>query len=353
MLSLLDRAHAEGTPLLDDGRATFVWEGEPPPRLVGDFNGWGSAGAPATALSAVAPGVWTATLTLPRDAYIEYAYFQGEARVPDPLNPHTVWNGVDGDNHYLMMPDYLPTPLTRRMANVVRGRVTHHIVRGGYLVAGGKRAVHLYAPPAKEPASLLVVFDGQDYLHRALLPTIADNLIGQGTIRPVALALVEHGRQARAVEYACSEATLAFLMRCVLPLARERLHLLDPAAEPGAYGALGASMGGLMALYTALRLPRIFGRALSQSGAFGFGLPELEPSVLELARQPRSTDIKVWMDVGRYEFLLGSNQRMRAALAEAGAAVTYREYPGGHNYTCWRDEIGRGLAALFVRGPGD
>ena len=63
---------------------------------------------------------------------------------------------------------------------------------------------------------------------------------------------------------ACGESTLLFVAAQVLPLARAHLNLLDPAKHPGAYGVLGASMGGLMALYTGLRLPRIFGHVLSQ-----------------------------------------------------------------------------------------
>jgi enterochelin esterase family protein len=178
---------------------------------------------------------------------------------------------------------------------------------------------------------------------------IVDNLIAEGCIRPIALAMVEHGGPARFVEYATSEATVAFLMHHVLPLARAQLRLVDVAASPGAYGVLGASMGGLMALYTALRVPEVFGRVLSQSGAFGLENGGAEPFIFEHVRHRRATDLKLWMNVGRFEFLLHANRHMRDALGEAGYNVTYREYAGGHNYTCWRDDVGRGLETLFGR----
>jgi enterochelin esterase family protein len=38
---------------------------------------------------------------------------------------------------------------------------------------------------------------------------------------------------------------------------------------------------------------------------------------------------------------------MRDLLTEAGYTLTYREYNGGHNYTAWREEVWRGLEALF------
>jgi enterochelin esterase-like enzyme len=178
-------------------------------------------------------------------------------------------------------------------------------------------------------------------------------LIAEGRIRPIALALVEHGDQARFVEYACSEATVAFLERAVLPLAHAELDLIAPDESPGAFGVLGASMGGLISLYTALRLPHVFGRVLSQSGGFGFDLAGREPFILDYARMRRETSLKIWMDVGRFESLLEPNRRMRAALDGAGYDVSYREYAGGHNYTAWRDDVVAGLEALFGARDGD
>jgi enterochelin esterase family protein len=101
-----------------------------------------------------------------------------------------------------------------------------------------------------------------------------------------------------------------------------------------------------MALYTGMRLPGIFGRVLSQSGAFF--LPDFEFVVVDLVRHAPAAGIRVWMDAGRYEWLLQGNRKMARLLRRQGYALTYREYSGGHNYTCWRDDIGRGLEELFA-----
>jgi enterochelin esterase family protein len=159
------------------------------------------------------------------------------------------------------------------------------------------------------------------------------------------MALVEHGKQARFVEYACSEATVGFVLRHVLPLAYEELNVMRDT--PGAHGILGASMGGLMALYTAFRLPDVFGKVLSQSGAFGFDLEGQQMVVYDLIGECDTRPLKVWMDVGRYEFLYAPNQRMRDLMRERGYAVQYREFAAGHNYTAWRDDIAHGLEAMF------
>jgi enterochelin esterase family protein len=243
------------------------------------------------------------------------------------------------------MPDASPTPLTRRRRDVKHGRITRHLLEDEFLIAGRKRTALLYRPPTSEPSPLLVALDGQDYRPRAKLVNIVDNLIAQERIRPVAMALIYHGGQARAIEYACSEAHLGVLLHLLLPLAEKELSLLDVRDQPGVHGIMGASMGGLMALFAGLRAPQVFGRVLSQSGSFTVG--EHDTVALDLVRHGPVRPLKIWMDAGRYEWLSGPNRRMRSLLAERGYDVTYREYSGGHNYTSWRNDLWRGLEALY------
>lgn len=343
---LLAQARASGTPIIDGDQATFVFEGAKPPLLVGDFNGW-DAEHPAP-WQALAPGLWSHTVNLPLDAYIEYGFRtdpDDEDRMPDLFNVRTTPNGMGHLNHFFYMPEAAPTRLTQRGRGVPQGKISRHIIQNKWLIAGGKRLIHLYHPPTDAACPLLVVYDGNDYLRRARLPAIVDNLIAQRRIRPVALALVENGGQARMIEYACNEATVGFVMECVLPLARQHLSLLDPAQEPGAFGVLGASMGGLMALYTGLRIPQVFGHVLSQSGAFR--LDDNPTVVIPLVEHLPVPPVKVWLDVGRYEWLLAANREMQGLLERRGFDYDYREFNAGHNYPAWRDDVWRGLEWLF------
>jgi enterochelin esterase-like enzyme len=209
--------------------------------------------------------------------------------------------------------------------------------------AGEERAVYLYHPPVKGPVPLLFVLDGVDYLRRGKLPVIVDNLIAQKRIRPLALAMVQNGGKYRSLEYSCSESLLGLLMERLLPLAREHLDLLSPRG--GSYGILGASLGGLSAMYAGLRLPKILRNVLSQSGAFS--MPDFEFVVMDLARYLPKADLNIYMDAGKMEWLLDGNRRMHALLVEKGYRVAYHEYSGGHNYTSWRNDVGRGLEMLF------
>lgn len=343
--SLEARARKLGSPVVEGDTATFVWLGRSPVSVTGDFQDWTGDPLP---LEPVSPGVWARSLTLPREAYIEYALLDSRGRrVKDPLNRHRASNGMGGFNPSFSMPEHSPTELARPLGDALpRGRVTRHTVRTSEFAVGPSREVFLYQPPVTEPCPLLVVLDGTDYLRRAQLPILLDNLIHQKRIRPLALAMAANGGASRTVEYACNEATLAFLLHQVLPLAQRKLRLIDEASQPGVHGVLGASLGGLMALYLGLRAPHVFGHVLSQSGAFA--IPDLgDMAVFDLARTSSGKPLSVWMDCGIFERLLDGNRRMLPVLQEAGHRVHSREYPAGHNYPAWRDDVWRGLEWLY------
>jgi enterochelin esterase family protein len=244
------------------------------------------------------------------------------------------------------MPDYAPNPLKIRQPGVPRGTVTRYFIEAGNLLATPHRRLHLYEPPVDDPVPLVVVWDGGDYLSRARLNITVDNLIAQGRIRPLALAFLDNGQQARMSEYFCSDATLAFLLEHLLPFASKHLNLLDIAKHPASYGVMGASMGGLMSLYTALRLPDIFGHVISESGAF-FTDPRTVMLIDLLVESLPVKPLKIWQDVGTIEWLLEGNRAMHERLTRKGYRVTYHEYNGGHNYTMWSDIVWRGLEAVF------
>ena len=350
--NILTRLYTEGNPLIDGNRATFYWMGDWAPHLIDDLHEWEEQPQPLRLLSAPLLGsdkpVWSASFKLPRDAYLEYVFFDPHTkqRHADPFNPGSVDNGVGGRNHFFYMPEPEATPLALPRKDVQHGVITRHVVETWMLADEGRREVHLYRPPVKGPVPLLVVYDGTDYLRRGKLAVLVDNLIAERRIRPIAMAFLQNGKSRRGVEYACSDATIAWLDHVILPLAREQLHLLNIQRNPGAYGVLGASFGGLMSVYTGLRMPEIFGKVMSQSGVFESEGRDF--AAVDLIRAGQAHDqLKLWMDVGRFESLLQDNRRMQPILSEHGYEVTYREYGGSHNYTAWRDDVWRGLEALF------
>ncbi len=336
----------EPTPIINENIATFVWKGRTAPFLVGDFTGW-EDGNPIT-LEKKGKGLWTFQFNFPADAYIEYGFMKDEESLSDPFNPRQTPNGVGGYNNYFSMPEYKPTDFVRHDRHISHGTVRQFSLSTDYLVTGNQRTVYLYQPPVTEQVPLVVVWDGLEYLKRVRLNHMVDNLIAQGRMRPIALVFVPNGGQvSRTFEYACNEATLAFLLSQVLPLANRELNLLDIHSQPGQYGVMGSSMGGLMALHTGARLPQVFGKVISQSGAFSIG--SLDTAVYDLLERGKLRPLKIWMDVGKYDLpgLLETNRRMRTMLVERGYPLTYHEYTAGHNYPAWRDDIWRGLEVLY------
>lgn len=345
--SLLQRARQSGNPVMHANRATFFWEGKSAPLFVSDLTGWEERPKRFKRLSSK-KAIWSCSLTVPSDAYVEYAFrdAQTQTSILDPWNPHTVNNGVGGRNNFFYMPETMASPFAMRRADVRAGTLTRHRVSTSWLLQeDGERDVYLYAPASKGPAPLLLVYDGPDYLQRAGLATIVDNLIADRRIRPIAMALVQNGRSRRTVEYFGSDATILWLDREVLPLARAQMRLINSKEHPGAYGVLGASAGGVMSMYTGLRMPEIFGKVLCQSGVFS--LYGRDFAVKDLVRHEQARELKIWMDIGRMDGLLDDNRRMVTLLREKHYDVTYREFSAGHNYTAWRDDIARGLEEMF------
>jgi len=64
----------------------LIWEGETAPVLIDDLHKWDEA--PQKLLRA-GTGLWSFSMPLPSDAYLEYAFIDPETgeRIPDPLNP--------------------------------------------------------------------------------------------------------------------------------------------------------------------------------------------------------------------------------------------------------------------------
>jgi enterochelin esterase-like enzyme len=341
------RARESGNPVIHGNKATFIWEGESAPHLISDVQDWDVERKPKLFKRTGDHEVWSSSLTIPRDAYVEYAFYDPftQEKILDPLNGQTVSNGMGSRNNFFYMPETMPSPFSMRRADIRTGTIMRHRVDAGFLQDDGERDVYLYKPPAGGAVPLLVVYDGYDYLHRARLAAIVDNLIADKRIRPIAIAFLQNGRSRRSVEYLCSDATIHWVDREVLPLAREHLRLINIEDHPGAYGVLGASAGGLMSFYTGLRMPEIFGKVLCQSAVFSIDGRDF--AAVDLVRYGQGRDLQIWMDVGTLDELLEDNRRMIALLDKRQYNVTYREFSAGHNYTAWRNDIWRGLEAMF------
>jgi hypothetical protein len=110
MTSIADRALHEGTPLVDGDGVTFVWLGDRPPQIIGDWNRWGLAGEPLS-FAGESKEIWTAHPPLARDAYLEYRFVRDGEDILDPLNRHAASPALGADHNSIWMPEASETPL--------------------------------------------------------------------------------------------------------------------------------------------------------------------------------------------------------------------------------------------------
>lgn len=305
--------------------------------------------------------------------------------VPDPLNPDRLPAPGDREVSILSLPDAPPQPW-RHATGEPRGTVERHLVPTVHLAprpedattdgrgpratptddgatpsaTGRTRETWVYLPPgdavaragsATAPLDVAVLLDGDVWGAKIPIAPTLDALIAAGAIPPLCV-LMPHSLDGptRMGEMGMDDALVRFLTDELLPWAADRWPLTADAARTV---VAGQSMGGLAALFTGFSAPDRFGAVLSQSGSYWW--PEdddgtqHERAVAWLRdRAPDAADPRVWMEVGRHEWmLLDSNLHARDALARRGVDLTFREYGGGHDYACWRGGLADGLVALL------
>lgn len=281
--------------------------------------------------------------------------------LPDPLNPNVfVWpkhpvdpNSSEEVESILELPDAPKQPWLERRHGVARGNVEEHTFRS--TVLKNERSVWVYQPADHVAVSghlpLLVLFDGFDWMHiePTIVPTL-DNLIAEGVIPPMVVVLPDAlDFKTRSRELPCHELLLPFLQEELLPWARQRWNV---TSNPAHSIVSGRSYGGLAAAFVGLRIPKVFGNVLSQSGSFWWKAHteyDLEAEILtrRFAQEPR-VPVRFWLEVGLQEgsYMLPTNRHLRDVLDAKGYDVSYREYNGGHDQLCWRGSLADGLRSL-------
>lgn len=246
--------------------------------------------------------LWHRTLRVPLGWRASYRLVVDGQEITDPLNPR-VWSGFSVAETVPPSPWLTPAgPPRHRLSRLPLG---------------------LRYDPERPPSGTLVLLDGEDWTADA--PVLLDNLIAAEAIPPVTAYLVTSG-PSRMARLTCDDA------------------FVDGLPHGGHTVIAGQSLGGLSALYAAHRHPDRFAVAISQSGSFWWpaGEPDWLAGRLAAAPPPRAH-----LEVGTLEWALrGPTERVRRALGEA---ATYREFQGGHDRYCWRNELAEALIAGYDR----
>jgi len=339
--SLVDsflRRHAG--PLIQADKVVFLYRDRKARQVEvgGDFTGW-NRWEPAQRL-ARSSLFYLELPHVPTQARLEFRFRVDCRELVDPRNPLRVDNGVGGENSVLAMPRYSPVlpsvaPLRGQLATWQQP-----------VAGGGTRKVVVYTPPetSEAPWPSLYIHDGSEYLERTGLAHVAEDLCAEGRMQPTVLVFVDPLDRTR--EYDRDPGFTREMIDSIVPFVDARY---PTRKDPAWRGVMGASMGGLISWHLGVTHPEVFGRVASQSGAFAH-----RPEVRREASLWVPRLAKLYLDVGLYDLahpqepsFLQASRQLAEALRDQGLEPLYREFPAGHSWTAWRDQLPVLLGFLF------
>lgn len=333
---------AERAPIVEGDEVTFVYRGKAKRvEVVGDFTSWSPRRLVLRELAGT--DVKYLTMKFPRDARVEYKFIADGEWTGDPLNDNKLDNGVGGFNNFFAMPAYRPSAVAEAKWEM-RGTL-EKLDAPAVALEGGTRRIQVYLPPAyarggSERYPVLYLQDGLEYETRARAAVVADQLIAGGRVAPFIIVFVNPVDRFK--EYWANDNFAAFMATELVPFIDARYRT---RAERGARALMGASLGGVISLWTAIRHPDVFERVAGQSTVFQIDDERVVTALAELEPMRQARPLKFYFDVGQLEPIWKVNRRVRVLLAGKGYRVAYREAAAGHNWTSWRDQ----LAEAFTR----
>jgi len=333
------RVQRYGRAIIEDTTVTFLYVGDAGRvHVPSDLNGWNASADSMLAL----PGtnLFYLRKDVPPAARFEYKFVVDSSWILDPFNKQQAMGGF-GANSEIWMPHYTPPQEIVRREGVAHGTVDTLFITSALL--GRTHPVFVYLPPGYDRIRAtfpsVVVTDGGEYLTLALMHNVLDNLIADRRMEPVVGVFVDPRTDVtdsrtsmRMQDYAMNDTFVAFLAEEVLPFIRKTYHVAD---EAGKTAVMGASLGGLIATYAALRRPDVFGLCAAQSPSYWWK----DDAIIALADTLPVRDIVFSIDTGTIRDAAESARRMKAVLERKGYRFSYAEHPEGHNWVNWRARI--------------
>jgi enterochelin esterase family protein len=248
---------------------------------------------------------------------------------------------------------YDPRGLLRSLAIAARpDRPEQHVLRS---TTGRYERRVWFVPGADDGRRELAVFlDGEFYLHDMDCLPVIRACTTAGGVRPMSCVFVSSRDSAsRHEDYTCNADYSRFIAEDVVGWAKQQ----DERIVSPDHLICGVSLSGLAAAYIVMQHPDAFSSALCQSGSFWW----LADNAVVLP----STSAKFWLSVGRQETGTGvahpppglfqrvsqieGVEAAARSLAARGGTVHYNQYPGGHAFSSWREELAPALRWLVDR----
>ena len=228
-------------------------------------------------------------------------------------------------------------------------------------VTNSWRQLYIYTPPGydntadKFPVLYILHGGGEDergWATQGKTDLILDNLIADKKAKPMLVVMVD-GNMGGAGLAGFGEPVLKKFedeMKTVVIPFIEKNYRAEPA--PGNRALAGLSLGGLQTLYAGIRDTDLF----SYLGVFSSGWFANQPAISD----PQYAFMKdnaatinnnlrsFWIAMGGKEDIAFNNCKvMMSKFDEMGIKYTYSEYPGGHTWPVWRNNLYNFAQLLF------
>lgn len=324
-----------------DSMVWFLYKGAAQDVAVsGDMNNWNDLASPLQQLSTT--DLWYRGERYAHDARLDYKFIVNGTWILDPRNPHTISGGF-GPNSELRMPGYQPPPEIQRIAGVPRGTLFDTTMASPTL--NNSRTVRVYLPAGYELNTarypVVLFHDGLDYLALGSAANVLDNLIHQGRIPPCVAVFVPAVN--RSPEYAGAQidSYTDFIVNTVMHWVDTRFRT---RSDPAARAVMGASNGGNISLYMAMKHPDVFGNVGAQSS-------NIIASITDRFEQDPVLPLRLYLDLGTFDIdmLIPMVRAFVPVLRSKGYEHHYQEFHEGHSWGNWRAHIDDALVFFFAR----
>ena len=222
------------------------------------------------------------------------------------------------------------------------------------------RALYLYAPPGydtnydeKYPVLYIMHGGGEDergWATQGKTDLIIDNLIAEKKAEPMIVAMLDGNFPLSGFSEDALIVLEKELKQSIIPFIEKNYRVKTEAR----YRALaGLSMGGIQTLYAGIKNTDMF----SYLGVFSSGwiqsaqkdLAESQYEFMKKNAEKINNDLKqFWIAQGGKEDIAWKNcQVMLSRFDELKIKYTYSEYPGGHTWPVWRNNLYNFAQLLF------
>lgn len=229
-------------------------------------------------------------------------------------------------------------------------------------VTNSWRQCYVYTPPdydsnstAQYPVLYLLHGGGEDqrgWSQQGKTDLILDNLIAAKKATPMLIVMMDGNLSSGGIGGFGEQALKTFeneLNQAVIPYIEKTFRVKTDA---GSRALAGLSMGGLQTLYAGFRNSDRFSYLGIFSSGFWANQPALSAPLYEYMKA-NSTIINqqlksCWISMGGKEDIAYKNcQIMMKQFDDMGIRYTYSEYPGGHTWPVWRNNLYNFAQLLF------